>query len=58
MLTRISPALAVANCVSTHSLLLGDQMPTRSPRLEAERQQPGGKLVDAPDELALAQRTF
>ena len=31
MLTRISPAFAAANCVTAHSLLLGDQMPMRSP---------------------------
>ena len=31
MLTRISPAFAVANCVTTHSALFGDQMPMRSP---------------------------
>ena len=31
MLTRISPAFAAANCVTAHSLLLGDQMPIRSP---------------------------
>ena len=46
MLTRISPALAVANWVITHSALFGDQMPMRSPRLQAERQQPRGKPVD------------
>ena len=31
MVTRISPALAVANCVSSHSGRFGDQMPMRSP---------------------------
>ena len=31
MFTRIRPALAVANCVTIHSALLGDQMPMRSP---------------------------
>ena len=46
MLTRISPALAVANCVTTHSALFGDQMPTRSPGCEAQRQQAGGEGVD------------
>ena len=31
MLTRIAPMRAVANCVTTHSHRLGDQIPTRSP---------------------------
>ena len=31
MLTRITPALAVAYCSSTHSGQFGAQMPTRSP---------------------------
>ena len=31
MLTRMSPARAVANCISVHSAQLGAQMPTRSP---------------------------
>ncbi len=31
MFTRIAPMRAVANCVSSHSLRFGDQMPTRSP---------------------------
>ena len=31
MLTRIAPMRAVANCVSSHSLRFGDQMPTQSP---------------------------
>ena len=36
MLTRMMPARAVANCATTHSELFGDQIPTRSPRLEPE----------------------
>ena len=47
MLTRISPALAVANWVTTHSALLGDQMPTRSPGCRPKRDQAGGERVDA-----------
>ena len=45
MVTRISPALAAANWVSAHSAQFGDQMPIRSPWLEAQRQQPGGQRV-------------
>ena len=53
MLTRISPALAVANCVTTHSALFGDQMPTRSPGSQPQRQQPGGERVDLVAEFAV-----
>ena len=46
MLTRMAPALAVAYWRITHSALLGDQMPTRSPGSTPEGQQPAGHLVD------------
>ena len=53
MLTRISPALAVANWVSTHSALFCDQMPTRSPGAEPEREQAGGEIVHGVLQLAI-----
>ena len=43
----------MANCVTTHSALLGDQMPIRSPGSQAERQQPGGERVDLGFQLAI-----
>ena len=43
MLTRISPALAVANWVTTHSALFGDQIPIRSPRLRPSAKRPLAK---------------
>ena len=46
MLTRINPALAVANWVITHSELLGDQMPIRSPGCQAMSDQTGGEPVN------------
>ena len=43
MLTRISPALAVANWVTTHSALFGDQMPIRSPGSSPSATSPAAK---------------
>ena len=43
MFTRISPALAVANCVTTHSALFGDQMPIRSPGSRPSATRPAAK---------------
>ncbi len=53
MLTRISPALAVANWVSTHSALFCDQMPIRSPGFRPKAHQPGRHLVRLVAELAI-----
>jgi hypothetical protein len=39
MLTRMSPAFAVANWVMTHSALFGDHTQMRSPRFESKRQE-------------------
>ena len=47
MFTRISPALAVANWVSTHSELLGDQMPMRSPGSSPSVNSPAASLSTA-----------
>ena len=58
MLTRIRPALALANWVSTHSLLLGDQMPMRSPGCKTERQQPRGQPVNFPLQPRISQPHF
>ena len=51
MLTRISPALAVAYWVMIHSALLGDQMPMRSPGLQAEGDEAGGEGLDVGGEF-------
>ena len=53
MLTRISPAFAVANWVTTHSALFSDQMPIRSPALQPQRQQPGGERLRPLDKFAI-----
>ena len=55
MLTRMSPAFAVANCVNTHSLLLGDQMPMRSPGSSPRVEQSRGEPIDGLAQLAIAE---
>ena len=54
MLTRISPALAVANWVTTHSALFGDQMPIALAGLQPQRDQAGGERIDLLGQLAIA----
>ncbi len=53
MLTRISPASAVPNWASTHSLQLAAQMPIRSPFCEAERLEPDGEVLGALEKLGV-----
>ena len=43
-LTNINPALAVANWVITHSLMLGPHIPTRSPFLNPIARSPAARL--------------
>lgn len=43
-LTSISPALAVANWVMTHSLMLGPHIPTRSPLFKPMARSPAARL--------------
>ena len=53
MLTRISPALAVANWVTTHSALFSDQMPIRSPRSSPSASSPAANASARVDQLRL-----
>ena len=54
MLTRISPALAVANWVTTHSALFGDQMPMRSPGSRPSASSPAANASTRSLQLAIA----
>src|SRR5271157_6495676 len=54
MLTRMSPASAVPNWASTHSLLLGDQDADAIPLFEAERPQAHGQVLRPPEEIGVA----
>ena len=57
MLTRISPAFAVANCVSSHSELLGDQIPTRSPGARPSASSPAASASTRSRSARQLQRT-
>src|SRR5436190_9800824 len=57
MFTRITPARAVAYCVSTHSAQLGLQMPTRSPRSRPRAIRPRATRSTAPSNSAYDMRT-
>ena len=53
MLTSTAPIFAVAYCTSTHSAQFGAQMPTRSPLLDAQGEQPAGHPVDVAVQLGV-----
>ena len=52
MLTRIAPIFAVAYCTIVHSGQFGAQMPTRSPRFDAQRHETACDHVDFVVEFA------
>ena len=57
MLTSTRPALAVANCVSTHSARLGDQIPIRSPCARPRSMRPDARASTRSRNSVHVQRT-
>ena len=54
MLTRINPALALANCVSTPFRVVGRPDADAIARLKPQREETGGERVDVLLELGIA----